>query len=142
MLKDWTLNYLKNKDIMLKRISTIEDKGSYILVKNKDETHVIVIVKEKLDSVQPVLDDFKKYEALHKAQKLTLILYNTKKNMELLLKSWDAFLEFPTLSIIFANPAVNDKWIISPAVHHKIADKKSLKQGLISMFQNVEPFYG
>ncbi|MBD3259230.1 hypothetical protein GF371_01205 [Candidatus Woesearchaeota archaeon] len=142
MLKQWTLNYLKNRDIMLKRISTIEDKKDYILVKNKDETHIIVIVKEKLGSIRSVLDEFKKLEKKHKAQKLTLVLYNTKKNVDLLLKSWDAFLEFPSLSIVFANPSVNDKWIVSPAIHSKIADKKSLKHGLLSMFQNVEPYHG
>jgi hypothetical protein len=141
MLREWTHNYLKNKDILHKRISTITDKGDYILVKNKDETHIIVIVKEKISEIGPVLDLFKKYEKKHKAQKLTLVLYNSKKNLDLLIKSWKKLIEFPTLTLIFANPEVNDKWVISPAIHNRIADPKNLKQGLLSMFQNVEPRY-
>lgn len=142
MLKEWTHNYLKNKDILHKRISTVTDKGDYILVKNKDETCVIVIVKEKIDSMEPVLELFKKYEKKHKAQKLTLVIYNSKKNLDLLIKSWKKVTEFLTLTVIFANPKVNEKWIINPAIHNRIADPKNLKQGLLSMFKNVEPHYG
>jgi len=138
MLKEWTHNYLKNKDILHKRISTITDKGDYILVENKDETHIIVIVKEKMVDVDKVLDLFKKYQKKHKAQKLTLVLNNNKKNLDLLIKSWKKFVEFTSLTVIFANPEMNDKWIVSPAIHDRIADKKNLKQGLVSMFQTVE----
>ncbi|MBW3011220.1 hypothetical protein KY335_03425 [Candidatus Woesearchaeota archaeon] len=141
MLKDWTLTYLKNRDVLLKRISKIEDLDQYLLVSNKDETHIVVIVKENISDIKPILDQFRDLEKKHKADKLTLVVLNQKENVNMVVKEWEKLIVFPTLSIVFANPKANSRWIIAPYVHNRIADPKNLKQGIMSMFQEVEPYY-
>jgi hypothetical protein len=141
MLKEWTLTYLKNRDVLLRRISKIEDLEHYILVSNNDETHVVVIVKEKISDMDNILSKFKELEQKHKANKLTLVVLNQKENVEIIVKEWNKLIAFPTLSIVFANPKANAKWIIAPYVHNKVADQRNLKQGVFSMFQEVEQYY-
>jgi hypothetical protein len=139
MLKQWAKTYFLNKDLLRGRKPKVEEKEDYILITNEDESHVIVIVKEKLNNLAAVLKRFDALEKEHKAEKLTLVLYNKKKNIDLIVKSWKNLIKKPNLTILFANPDSNNKWIVTPYIHNKIADVKNLKAGLVSMYNTVEP---
>mgnify|MGYP001606786807 CR=1 FL=1 len=141
MLKEWTYNYIKHKDIIHRRISEINDLGDYFLVNNKDESHIVFLVKENVSSFNETIVKIKSLEKEHNANKVTLVVYNNKSNFELLVTHWEELVSMPTLIVVFSNPKTNDKWMISPHVHNKIADSGSLKQGLKSMFETVEEFY-
>lgn len=140
MLTKWTLTYIKNRDVMLKKISKVEDKKEYILVTNKDETHIVYIVKEKLTSLAPIMRRFKELEEEHKANKFTLVLYNQRQNLDQVISAWDNLLDLEKLTIVFANPETNEKWVVAPYVHDKIADPQNLKNGLVSLFEGVEEY--
>ena len=140
MLKEWTLSYIKNRDLVHRRISNVEDKGDYFLVTHKDESHIILLVKENIDNFSVVIERIKQLEKDHSANKISLVIYNNKQNLELLLKHWNELAEIVQLTLIFANPRIGDKWIISPHVHDKIADSETLELGVRTMFESVESY--
>ncbi len=137
MLKDWAITYIKSRDIILRRISAIEDKGDYFLVSHKDESHVVVIVRDVLSGFAELMPRIQELEKLHRANKVTVIIYNNELNFKHLVTAWSELIQHSLLTIIFANPALNEKWSISPTIHHKIADPLSLKQGLRAIFESV-----
>lgn len=139
MLKEWTKTYFLNKDLLRGKKPKVEEKEDHIIITNEDESHVIVIVKEKLQDLSNVLKRFDELEKQYPGAKLTLVLYNMKENVELVAKSWDALVKKQNLTILFANPDTNNKWILTPYIHNKIADVKKLKSGLISLYSTVEP---
>jgi len=140
LLKEWTLNYLKNRDIVLRRISTIEQKNGYFIVKNKDESHIAIVVKEKIEDFGILLKKIKDLEEEHKADKVTLVIYNSKENFSHLLKNWKKLILIEKMTIIFVNTECNEKWSIVPYIHNRIADPESLETGLKSLFESV-PIY-
>jgi len=141
MLKDWAKTYFLNKNLLLGKKPKVEEKEDYILITNEDESHVIVIVKESVQDLNPVLKRFDELEKLHKAKKLTLVLYNKAENVDIVVKHWAELVKRPSLSVLFANPHTNNKWVLTPYIHNKIADVKNLKRGLQSMYSSVEPVF-
>ena len=125
--------YLKNRDIMLGRIEKIEEKNSDFLVYNKDGTTNYVMI-------DPFPEDINKLILTFQNQPGTLIVYNTKENLDFIVKNWEDLARLQTLTIIFTNPnSLQDiKWIISPYVHDKITEPASLRSGLFSMFSTVD----
>ena len=126
-LSDWTYNYIRHKDIILKRIVDIEKKGSGFLVTFND----------RKASYEPMvsLKDFSK--AVNEA---SIVTFNTAENFQLLLKEWKKFVG-KKLTVIFINPESNldRKWMVATHVHDAICDRASLRQGMKSMFETVEP---
>jgi len=139
LLKKWAKTYFLNKDLLIGKKPIIEEKDDYILITNEDQSHVIVIVKEKLENIKPIVERFTELENLHKPTKLTLVLYNKKENVQLIVKGWHELIKKPNLSILFVNPKTHTKWSVNPYIHNKIADKKTLKKGLLSLYTTVEP---
>ena len=135
-LVDWTVNFLKNKDILAKKIENIEhDKDGFDLyVKYRDrEQRVIVALQLKdLDSIVKKISNNSYF---------SIVTLNSKENFDAVVKNWNALTSFKFLNIIFANPFSESekKWIVFPHTHHKICDENSLESGLKSMFVMVEP---
>lgn len=134
-LKEWTIQFIKQKDILQKSI--VELKANHVIhVKTKD--------KEQVYIVMPSIDGFQ--EAIEYAEKglwVGVVCYNTRHNLELLIKNWQTLIKYPKLCMFFVNPesSLDKKWIIYPATHNKICDPKNLKQGLESMFVMVEEYH-
>ena len=132
---EWTENFLKNKDILTKKIVSIErNKGGFdLFIKYKDrEQYVSVVVELKnLDSI---------INKINNNSYFTIVALNSKENFEALLKNWKRLVDFKFLSIMLVNPfsGLDKKWIIFPYTHHKICDESSLELGLKSMFETVE----
>jgi len=140
MLKEWTYNYIKHKDIINRRISDIKDFEDHFLVNNKDGSHLIFLIKDHVHELNGVIERIKALEREHNASRITLVVYNNKSNFDLLISHWNDLVSMQTLTIVFSNPKVNDKWMITPSIHDKIADSESLKIGLKSMFETIEEF--
>ena len=135
-LVDWIVDYLKNKDLYLRKIEVIEKnkKGFDVYVKFKDREQFFVVepVIENIDNV------FSKFNS---EGYFGLVVLNTIGNLDILTKNWDKFVKFEHLCVYFVNPfsKLDKKWIIYPYVHNNICEKDALEKGLKTMFEVVEP---
>lgn len=134
-LVDWTISYIKNKDIVQKKIESIErDREGFDLhVKYKDKDHYFLVAPTIIDIV-PIVQKIN--TDLH----VSVVALNSLGNFHVILKNWSRLVTFKFLSMIFVNPfsELDKKWVIFPQVHHKICDESSLESGLKSMFEMVE----
>ena len=134
-LTEWITTYLKNRDLMFRKIESIEqNKGGFdFCIKFKD--------KEQFFIVQPTMKDIisllSKFGSEHH---FGLAVFNTHENFDILIKNWARFAEVKNLSIYFINPFSNldKKWIIHPNTHNSICEKNALVKGLKSMFETVD----
>ena len=135
-LVEWTINFVKHKDILTKKIEKIEKNKDnfdlYVKYRDREQYFIIIPAINDIDSIIQRINDNSHF---------TIVTLNSKENFELILKNWNKFVSFKFLSIIFANPfsEIDKKWIIFPHTHQKICDENSLEIGLKSMFQMVEP---
>lgn len=123
--------YLKNKDLFFKRIEKIEEKTDSLYIKYKQK-ETSIIAETKLD------DEFLK--KLDSIKNISIVLLNTKANLDFLIKHWNEFAKHAQLIIYFANPYSRTEkiWTIMPHIHNKIADNESLTLGLKTMAENVD----
>lgn len=135
-LVDWTINYLKNRNLYLKKIESIG--------KNKNGFDVYVKFKEREQFfvIGPVIEDVDKLLSKFDSEKhFGLVVLNTSSNFDVLVKNWDKFVKIKHLCVYFVNPSskLDEKWIIYPCTHNNICEKDALEKGLRSMFDMVEP---
>ena len=135
-LKEWIINFIKNKDLVHRKIEHIENgkDGFDIYVKYKDREQ-FVVVEPSMNNIDVILKRF------DQNSHCTIATLNSKANFDAVIKSWDKLTSYKFLNIIFANPfsQIDQKWIVFPHTHHMICDESSLKNGLKSMFETVEP---
>jgi len=130
-LKEWAKIYVKHKDIMKKEIVSINNTDTGFNVKYKDRDCEFIIVPElKEGDIKGLSDD----------KNRVLVLLNSKKNLDFIIKKWNTLKVLKNLAIYFVNPASSsDKvWILRPYVHNSICDNSSLATGLKSIFGGVE----
>jgi hypothetical protein len=129
-LREWVIEYIKHRDLFRKQIVKIEDKSTEVLVTYKNNSEHILI-SPKLSDAFVRLDDKKN---------MSVVTLNKKENLNDLIKSWHKLSQNVALTIYFVNPESNteQKWIIRPHLHSKVADDDALKPGLQSMFSMVE----
>lgn len=135
-LVDWTINFIKNKDAVSKKIENIENgkDGFDLYVKYKDREQYFIIVPN-IDDIDAII------QKINNNSYVSIVTLNSRENFDVLLKNWSMLINFKFLNIIFINPfsELDKKWVISPHVHNKICDESSLKNGLKTMFEMVEP---
>ncbi|MEM2915806.1 MAG: hypothetical protein QXT19_00385 [Candidatus Woesearchaeota archaeon] len=134
---DWIVEYLKSKDANIKQIISIKksEQGVDVVVEGALKSQYILVQPEFKDL--SMLDSFKDKHAV-------IVTANTKKNVEFLITNWDVLTKYPHLSIYFVNPnsATDKRWIIYPATHDRITERRALRKGLESMFLTVEEWKG
>jgi hypothetical protein len=120
-LTEWTKIFLKQRDLIKRDIADIiETKEGFILhLKNGGSKQVFVTEELKIHTSD------------------IIACLNTQHNLDYLVQNWKTFAEQKELLIIFAHPGKNDKWLLKPHHHHKVADDESLKLGLQTMFESV-----
>lgn len=133
-LKEWYMRYRKNRDIILRKIDSISDNGTHILIKNKNGTEEIGIVHEEVSSIAKLLEPFDK-----KSHIITVVL-NKKEHIDILVNEWDKLIEYAQLTVMFVNPnsPEDKKWQIKPAVHDRVTERPALKKGIQSIAEAVE----
>ena len=124
-LLEWTQNYIKNKDLTLKKIKTIEtdQKKKIIRTEYSDKTTTFTI-KDVLNV---------KGIASHN----TIVCPNSEENFNSLVKNWKKLSALKDFNIMFVSLKNNDKWIINPYVHSLIADPDNIENGLRAMFDTA-----
>lgn len=119
-LREWALIFLKHQDLLKKEIKEIvEDGDTIVLRKRKDE---VWQVQEQAD---------------FSADCFGVVILNTKENFEQLLSSWQSVKPW---KIVFANPRTNERWVVVPDHHARVADEKSFKAGLEAMFGSIAEY--
>ena len=135
-LIEWATNFIKNKDIVAKKILNIENgkDGFDLYVKYKDREQYFIIMP-KIDDIDSTI------QKINNEHYFSIVALNSKENFAVILKNWNRLIDFKFLNIIFVNPfsELDKKWIVFPHTHHKICDESSLATGLKSMFNMVEP---
>ena len=136
-LKEWIIQFLKNKDIFQKKIVEMKSESSPMEVIYKDKK-VLIFTQQDANFTELVdaLEASNKDESMN----ITLICPNKRNNLNELIKHWQRIIDFPRFNMYFINPdaAGDKKWIIAPYIHSKISDPSSLKLGLETMFETVE----
>lgn len=125
-LKQWTINFVKNKDLFLKSLKDCEEESENKLVfhfKDKDQKYLLV----------ETLDD-SSIEFLKDKTSKRIVCQASMANRDFLIKHWKDFSSDTDLSIIFVRLVDHAKWLINPHVHSKICDDEALKTGLESMY--------
>jgi hypothetical protein len=136
-LKEWYVTYIKNRDLILRKISSIDQTSS-------SDKEVIVIYKDGLRETCIISEDLTSFiEILYgksKEERISIIVYNRKNYMNLLVKEWSTLKDYKALTIMFVNPnsSLEKKWLIKPHVHDRITESASLKLGIESISLNVE----
>ena len=134
-LVDWSINFVKNKDIISKKIEKIENGKDnfdlYIKYKDREQYFIIVPNIADIDSI---------IQRINNNYYFSIVTLNSKENFNIIIKNWNRLISFKFLNIIFVNPfsEMDKKWIIFPHTHNKICDESSLKTGLKSMFETVD----
>jgi hypothetical protein len=119
-LKEWTIAYVKNRDMAFRKLVSHHDEGNKVIFKFKDKEQKYVFA----ESLEPIMGEACDF----------LVTRNSEENFNCLIKNWDK-LSKTKLSIIFV--AKDDKWLINPHVHSMIADPASMKTGLRTMFETA-----
>ena len=135
-LKEWTINYIKNKDILMGSIESIEE--------NKEGFDIIVKYKDRITFffIRPLIRDIEEIiKKMGKEGHYGLVMLNNRENLNIIIKNWKRLVEFKGLCIYFVNQfsQLDKKWIVFPYTHNRICDDSSLEAGLKAMFEMVEP---
>ncbi len=120
-LAEWLIIYLKHQDMMKKSIRSIEKDGAVVIVE-KDSGQEEWLIEEELK--------------LHTLGVTGIVTLNKKKNLTTLIEKWNSITD-STVKIVFVNPKTNEKWLLVPSHHARVADEKGLKAGLQSLFSSI-----
>jgi hypothetical protein len=126
-LLEWAQAYLLHRDLFKKQIASISKHEHGFTITKKDGSSKECYVKDLLDdTLLPLLKDH------------TLVVNrNKRENLDWVIAHWARLSALPGLKIIFANVEKNEKWVLLPHSHDKIADPESLNQGLETMFGTI-----
>lgn len=129
-LLEWAESYFRSRDAFHKKIISIDNKDNYLIISFKDK-------KEKILA----MSDISKLNVIDVDENLSIITINNRKNVESLYYNWNKLNTFSSLKIYFINPlsTTDKKWVINPYTHSKICDIDTLRVGLMTMFESVEP---
>ena len=134
-LKEWAVRYVKSKDVIAKKITSIKEEDSEFVVSKNEKLQKYFIIPF-LENIDELVSKVKDYEHAK-----TIVCFHTKNNFDFLIKNWGAFVDLGrNFTIYFANPFSKlDKVLsLSPYTHELITDDSSLKQGLKTMSETVE----
>jgi len=128
-LTEWMVLYLRNRNLITRNLLDLKCANNLITAKFKD--------KEQLFIIKPFVENFKFVEEQH----LGIVMFNTEDNFRAFLQHWDELAKYKNLSIYFVNPfsQPDKRWVIFPYTHKKVCDDGSVKLGLRSIFETVQP---
>ncbi len=115
-LKEWLRLYLKHKALFTGGSLELDEDCFLTLVKKDSKERYAVL---------PTLEP-----GFWNRDAEVFVCYNTPENLELVLKEWDSLKKQPSVKIMFVNPSLSNKWVLSPYTHSLIADPSTLASGL------------
>lgn len=127
-LKQWTIEYAKNKDISAKKLVKVDEKKDCVEFHFKDKVNTHYIMDKMGDNI---------FSQITNSNWKTIICPNTEENFSFLIKNWNKLSGINNLTLIFVNLKTQDKWIINPKLHSMVADPDSINSGLKTMFDTA-----
>jgi hypothetical protein len=127
-LKEYIQHYVKAKDAFYKRLKGHDDRGDHILFEFTAES-VPYYISDKLSDVD--------VHKLKDIPKKFIVCLNTLENVRYLIDNWQVYAQIQGLIIMFANPNINEKWLINTALHAKVTEPQDIEQGLLTLFNNI-----
>ncbi len=127
--KDWYLTYVRHRDMIERKIKSIEDEGEKVIIRYKDKT-LTAIIMPLINGVDALLSQ------LEGDKHITLVTLNNEKNLKTIIGQWEKVSKYKNFRIIFANPNTHEKWMVCPYTHNRISE--SPEKGLKSLFETVE----
>jgi len=125
--EEWTIRYVKHRDLFFKKLEGFEKFENKIVFRFKDKT-VHYFLQEFLDN--------ELLEKLSKEKNKVVVCGYKKQNMDFVAKNWPRLSSQENFLIIFADPKTGKKLVLNPKSHNSIADPASLEMGLMSMFES------
>jgi hypothetical protein len=122
-LYEWTGLYVKHKDLLARKLQKTEEKNGQFIFTFKD----CVLTAFPMEQLGLPKES---------SGRVLIATLQTKENVATLIKSWKSFAAIKDLTIIFVNLKTNEKWLIHPHTHSRIADT-NLEQGIRSIADNV-----
>src|SRR3990167_669018 len=92
-LVDWTVNFIKNKDIIAKKIEHIENgkDGFDLYVRYKDREQYFIITP-KISDIDLIL------QKINNNSYFSIVTLNSKENFDIVLKNWNRLISFKFLN--------------------------------------------
>lgn len=126
-LVEWTKHYIKYRDTMRRKIKSIIENDTDIIVEEKNGLKINYLIHEDLSEIKKLNNN-----------KNVIITLNSKKNVDTMIKLWDEHINHPETAFMFVNITTNEKWLISPHHHHKIADPENFRSGLMALYSTIK----
>ncbi|RLE39055.1 hypothetical protein DRJ17_02035 [Candidatus Woesearchaeota archaeon] len=130
LAKKYLIDYLKNKDVLFKKIKDIkEESDSFTIIFNERKTKYLI----QLDIIPKKL-----IEELENNRDLSLVCVNNSENLKKVIKLWKTLISYRNFSIYFINPfsETGKHWALFPATHYIVTDR--FKHGLSTLQSSVE----
>jgi len=122
-LREWTVVYVKHKDLFARKLQSVEEKEGKTIFHFKDhQLHAYAFEELRLPTAS--------------SGKTLVVTLNTKENVSYLISHFKEFAKAEHLMVVFANPKLNEKWVIVPHTHGQIADG-DITLGIKSMADSV-----
>ena len=120
-LREMGIYLLRAMDATKKRIAKIEETTAGGTITYIDGATATVQIAAKFDSAL-LCNGF-------------VIVENSRENVQAVIDCWKEAITFEKLTILFLDVNTGNKWIIRPHIHEKIAEPKTLAQGLLSLHE-------
>jgi len=127
-LMEWTITFVKNKDLTFRKLVKYTEKDDHIEFEFKDKKVMHFIIEKLSDRMFDIIKNF---------ENKVIVCPNVEDNFKFLIKNWDKLANTKNLSFVFVNMKINDKWIINPHTHSMIADPETIESGLRTMFDTA-----
>jgi hypothetical protein len=129
-LSDWTVHYVKNKDLTFRKLVKYSEhpENDRIDFEFKDKTIAHFIIDKLSDKL---------FESIKEHEHKTIVCPNIEENFKFLIKNWKRLSDVKNLNFLFVNLKINDKWVINPHTHSMIADPETIESGLKTMFDTA-----
>jgi len=124
-LREWAEIFIRHRDLAQKRLSSLEPSPRGFVLTYKDGSRKEVLVQDHLSSSSLSSDV------------VMVVCLNTSENVGVLTRDWKVFSSYPDLVVVFAHPAANEKWLVKPWLHSRVADESSLAQGLRALHESI-----
>ena len=124
-LTEWVVQHVKQKDIIKGDLTSYKEEQSKVVCEYK-ETKATYFCEENLS--------LEKIKSVNDNETNFFVCKGNEHDFKLLTDNWNLFKTKKNLAFIFLNPSMQEKWVIKPYVHSKIAQAATLKQGLRTMY--------
>lgn len=126
-LINWTIEFVKHRDIWNKNLESYSVDKHIISFKFKNSNQNYIVLSD-------LTDECVKFKDLSDSKGIVCLA--KKSNLKFLLNKWSEFKQKSAV-VIFVDLNTSSKLLINPFIHSKICDDSALESGLASLYENA-----